>query len=63
MRKTTELTSHSMAGATILRIAYGIDVQLPENGHYIGIAEEAIISASLTGNAGSYLGAYTSATL
>nr|BAL05105.1 cytochrome P450 [Phanerodontia chrysosporium] len=43
-----------MAGAAILRVSYGIDVQ-PENDHYIGIAERAIHSLALTGNAGSYL--------
>ncbi|GJE84148.1 cytochrome P450 [Phanerochaete sordida] len=43
-----------MAGAAILRVVYGIDVQ-PENDHYIGVAEAAIHSLALTGNAGSYL--------
>nr|BAL05104.1 cytochrome P450 [Phanerodontia chrysosporium] len=43
-----------MAGASILRICYGIDVQ-PDNDHYLSVADEAIESIAATGNAGSYL--------
>ncbi|EKM59174.1 uncharacterized protein PHACADRAFT_249435 [Phanerochaete carnosa HHB-10118-sp] len=50
------LTQHLrfMAGASILRVSYGIDIQ-PENDHYVGIAEAAVHSLALTGNVGSYL--------
>lgn len=43
-----------VAGASILNISYGIDVQ-PENDHYIAVADEAIHALAVTGNAGSYL--------
>lgn len=43
-----------MAGAEIMEISYGIEVQ-PRNDPYILTAEHAIESISATTNAGSYL--------
>lgn len=44
-----------MGGAAILRATFGIDVK-DQNDPYITIAEKALHSLSMTGNAGSYLG-------
>jgi hypothetical protein len=44
----------SMAGATILKLAYGIKIQ-PENDPFIYTAERATEAISATTNAGSYL--------
>lgn len=46
-----------MAGAVILAITYGIDVQSDDD-EYVKLAESAIESLAVTGNAGSYVGAY-----
>ncbi|GJE84150.1 cytochrome P450 [Phanerochaete sordida] len=43
-----------VAGASILSISYGIDVD-PEHDHYVEVADEAIHALAVTGNAGSYL--------
>ncbi|KIP12382.1 hypothetical protein PHLGIDRAFT_62333 [Phlebiopsis gigantea 11061_1 CR5-6] len=44
----------TMGGAAILRATFGIDVK-DQNDPYITIAEKALHSLSMTGNAGSYL--------
>lgn len=46
--------ANSMAGRTIMRSAYGIDI-LTENDPYINIAEESLQAFSATVNAGAYL--------
>ena len=43
-----------MAGRTILRAAYGIDI-LPDHDPYIQIAEESLQALSAATNAGAYL--------
>ncbi|EKM59173.1 uncharacterized protein PHACADRAFT_191492 [Phanerochaete carnosa HHB-10118-sp] len=43
-----------MAGATILRVSYGINAQ-PEHDHYLEIMEEAVHSLVEVGNTGAYM--------
>jgi hypothetical protein len=52
---TRHLTNvHSLAGAEIIDIAYGIDVK-PRDDPYIKTAEHALESVSAATNPGSYL--------
>lgn len=43
-----------MAGRTIMRVAYGIDI-LPEDDPYVFLAEESLQALSAATNAGAYL--------
>ena len=45
-----------MAGATILDIVYGMDVETEDGASYFMVIEKAIHILSEIGNAGSYLG-------
>ena len=49
---------YSFAGSLILRVAYGIKVQAVDD-RYIAVAEEALHSLALCGNAGAWLGTHT----
>lgn len=50
----SSISSRSLAGSEILRTAYGINVQSPED-PFIETAEHALHAMSMTANAGSYL--------
>ena len=52
----THTSIYSLAGAVIVKVAYGIEVKLQDDPHIVA-AEKALLSLAAVGTAVSYLGA------